>query len=111
MLYKNYPKEINPELLHEELQSIPKMVEPYNLDGEAVKKANYQMILFDGLGVHIQIEKGIDDGFEQIDEIIERHDRTKKSKLEEDREKKEADKQIVLDKLGLTKDELKILLE
>jgi ribosomal protein L21 len=67
------------------------------------------MILFPGQGVRIEVDDPEFD-FAEVDDVIEAHDKTKKSKLAKDREEKEAKKQAVLDQLGITKKQLEDLL-
>jgi hypothetical protein len=108
---RDYPKEVNPELLHEELEAIPGMLTIEDREGfdGPVRVAHYRMILFEGLGVRIEVDDKEFD-FKQVDDVIAAHDKGKKSQLALAREAKQVKKEAVLSKLGITEEELKDLL-
>lgn len=112
MRWKDYPVEVNPDLLHEEIEEQVLgaiVVVPDDLMGGTMRVAHYRMFIFDGLGVRIETDHDLD--FDTIDGIIAAHDKLKKSKNELALEQKEIRKETVLSKLGITKEELKDLVE
>jgi len=107
--WKDYPGEFNHSLLHEELEALPHMFSPNippreDWPPECRGAAHYAMHEFPQ---GVRIETSVDEvDFDQIDTVIVRHDKNKKSKDQKVRETKEAKKQATLDKLGITQEEL-----
>ncbi len=98
-----YTGTFNLDLLHEELGAIPGFV----IAGPVWSEARYAVsILLDGIDVEL-----LDSNLNQSDAlaVVQAHDHTKESKAEKDQKKKEEDKQKVLDKLDLTKEEWETL--
>lgn len=95
-------KKVNIDLFFEELEVIPGA---YWIDGEGKRHAAFGILKTDE-GYEIY---GLDESV--VLPIINAHDDTKLSQAELDREKKKTDKANILNKLKITEEELKLLIE